>query len=1005
METGARQIRMARWAVAAAGLLALVLAALSAPASAGGWVSTAVPLEADNPYYDLQPHVAVDDNGYAIAVWAGYYNGRLSAMESRYEVGADGWTAPAPLESNDTVDILAPRVACNSAGNAVAIWQQYGAGVWDLWANEFRPGTGWEGAHLIETDDTGSVRDANVSFGPGAYAVVVWAQSDGARDNAYSRLYATGTVGWGSVRSIEDMDNGSAASPAAGVDANGKVVVVWKQYDGGLFSLWGASYRYQDGSIDPVLLETRDDTDATEPWLAVDSAGNALAAWTQSDGNSTDIWTNPYSAKDGTWGTASRVEGDRALNSSAPHAALDDDGNAFVVWHQWDGAHLQAWARTYTVKAGWGNATALLPLTGNFYDPRIAADNAGNALAIFNIPTGSGNLWSAKFTQSGGWAFPEPVATLASETDSQEVDLAFDAGGNATAVWQTFNGAGRFSVYAARYVETTPPPLLIVTPSDGLSTELSQLWVNGTTEPGAAVRVDGVDAAVDGAGAFSLLVTLTAGNQTITVVAEDPAHNLASGSVTVTYHPPGATLGAAILDQAVDENETATFAVLITNPGDDTNTVNLTAVSALGWTAAFEVGSIDLAPWANTTVNLAVRVPHNAAPLLVDNITLTARSSRPFAPDVSMVVVTRVRAQAFAPELSADVEAITHAGGSSAVYTVTVTNAGNNHDTFALTAGAAPLGWVITLSQASAALDRGASASFTVTVDVPQSLAGTLVWAALVTATASDGTTAATLSLNTSVGLPDFALSPSDIALSTETPAFGEVVNITVTVRNLGFSMALDIVVRLSTGSSNLSQTVSMPLAGTAFATFAWTATGGQTQLQFTADATNGFPESNENNNVASKTLTVNSPPHAAFTIGGEAHAGSAVTFSAATSTDPDSTVAGYYFDFGDGTNSGWVTSPTVTHTYANAGTFTVTVKARDSAGAESAGTTSTVTVGAPDGGSSMLLVLLGVAAAGGAGAFLFMQARRKTKVDVTNDPTAKSDSAPPQSPPGTPPK
>jgi len=75
---------------------------------------------------------------------------------------------------------------------------------------------------------------------------------------------------------------------------------------------------------------------------------------------------------------------------------------------------------------------------------------------------------------------------------------------------------------------------------------------------------------------------------------------------------------------------------------------------------------------------------------------------------------------------------------------------------------------------------------------------------------------------------------------------------------------------------------------------------------------------------------------------------GEAVTVSAAGSTDTDGTVAAYFFDFGDGTNSDWVTTSSVAHTYAAAGTFTVKVRVRDNNGAESQNVTSTVTVAAP---------------------------------------------------------
>ncbi len=67
---------------------------------------------------------------------------------------------------------------------------------------------------------------------------------------------------------------------------------------------------------------------------------------------------------------------------------------------------------------------------------------------------------------------------------------------------------------------------------------------------------------------------------------------------------------------------------------------------------------------------------------------------------------------------------------------------------------------------------------------------------------------------------------------------------------------------------------------------------------------------------------------------------GDSVTFDGRDSTDPDDggSVEEYRFDFGDGANSGWVTTATVTHTYTSASTYTARLRVRDNEGLESTG-------------------------------------------------------------------
>jgi len=66
---------------------------------------------------------------------------------------------------------------------------------------------------------------------------------------------------------------------------------------------------------------------------------------------------------------------------------------------------------------------------------------------------------------------------------------------------------------------------------------------------------------------------------------------------------------------------------------------------------------------------------------------------------------------------------------------------------------------------------------------------------------------------------------------------------------------------------------------------------------------------------------------------------GEKVTFDAGNSTDSDGEVAEYYFDFGDGSDSGWIPSSTIEHTYTEKGEYEATVKVRDNSSAESTNT------------------------------------------------------------------
>lgn len=81
-------------------------------------------------------------------------------------------------------------------------------------------------------------------------------------------------------------------------------------------------------------------------------------------------------------------------------------------------------------------------------------------------------------------------------------------------------------------------------------------------------------------------------------------------------------------------------------------------------------------------------------------------------------------------------------------------------------------------------------------------------------------------------------------------------------------------------------------------------------------------------NHYAKRGGTSNKPPVASFTT---AQSGNTVTFDGTSSTDPDGTIAGWSWNFGDGTTG---TGSKISHTYTTSGTYTVSLTVTDNKGA-----------------------------------------------------------------------
>ena len=94
---------------------------------------------------------------------------------------------------------------------------------------------------LLETNDAGGWHP-KVEVDGSNHVLVVWYQSDGARNSVWANRY-TPAGGWGTATLVEMDSSGSAGEPALAVDATtGEAVVVWPVNDGTENSVWANRY-------------------------------------------------------------------------------------------------------------------------------------------------------------------------------------------------------------------------------------------------------------------------------------------------------------------------------------------------------------------------------------------------------------------------------------------------------------------------------------------------------------------------------------------------------------------------------------------------------------------------------------------------------------------------------------------------------------------------------------------------------------------------------------------
>jgi hypothetical protein len=360
---------------------------------AGGWGAAGSRENSDGDAFS--PHVAVDGSGNALAVWQQSDGTRHNIWSSRY-MPASGWSTPVLVE-NDPEEAGSVRIALNANGDGFAVWTQVSTirpAV--VWARRYEAASGWGAATRVQSNTGGDGFLPQIAIDHAGNAVAIWHQTDGARYNVWANRFVVGT-GWEGGAFVENDNTGDAQYAEVGMDANGNAIAVWQQFDGTRFNIMsnvlpsGGSW----GTAEPI---ENDINPSTLPQIAVNAAGEALAVWMheQDGGEGQDVMVNRYVPGSG-WGASAPLDGtDRS--AILPKIVLNASGIGHAIWMEGDGTRFNIMASRYAPGSGWGAPVLIEMESGDAFNPSIAINASGTVQAIWRQYDGSRyNVWGNRF--------------------------------------------------------------------------------------------------------------------------------------------------------------------------------------------------------------------------------------------------------------------------------------------------------------------------------------------------------------------------------------------------------------------------------------------------------------------------------------------------------------------------------------------------------------------------------------------------------------------------------
>ena len=340
----------------------------------------------------------------------------------------------------------APQVSVDSDGNILVIWEMQSGGHQDIMARYYDASTSvWDGIKTLDTR-TDNANSPQIAFNSQGNAFATWVQNDGSHLSPYVSYFTKSSGNWGTPYTI-DNDNHPAGDPQMGFDGNDNLFIVWAQGSPGSHDIWVNRFTPTGGWGLAQTIESDGNT-ADKPQIAVDSDGNANVVWQEWDGVRNNIFSNRYTYGSN-WGANSQALESSSHTADDPDITVDSQGKATTAWAMGAG---HVYANTYVPGSDWDGMVSIYTDTNsnNGFHTQISTNASGDTVAVWRQWDGS--AWSiyanSRPEGSSTWATAQAIESMSNNADHPQITV--NADGNAVAVWEHSDGS-HLKIYANRF--------------------------------------------------------------------------------------------------------------------------------------------------------------------------------------------------------------------------------------------------------------------------------------------------------------------------------------------------------------------------------------------------------------------------------------------------------------------------------------------------------------------------------------------------------------------------
>jgi phage terminase large subunit-like protein len=378
------------------------------------------------------------------AIQSGIYVSAPVGLPNLTKVPPPSAGTPDPVQAADLSEpaeiATGPDVAVAPDGTATVVWSARTNGKFAVYMRRIAADGSREPAVQL-SDPTQDALAPQVAVDPDGTATVVWSRFDGSNFVVQGRRVDPEGTPESSTKNLSKTGR-DAADPRLAVAPDGTTTVVWKRFD-------GFHDRVEERRITPegerlpaesTNLLSAEKQDAVEPEVASAPDGTSTVVWSRFDGSDSIVQERRIDPQGAIEGEAADLSAPEE-GAKQPEVAVAPDGEATVVWTRFDASNWLIQGQRLDPEGAPDGAVANLSAGGrDAAEPQLAIDAEGRATVVWERYDGSSFVVQARRLNSAG--VPASVQNLsAGGRDAAEPQLATDPDGTATVVWSRFDGS------------------------------------------------------------------------------------------------------------------------------------------------------------------------------------------------------------------------------------------------------------------------------------------------------------------------------------------------------------------------------------------------------------------------------------------------------------------------------------------------------------------------------------------------------------------------------------